>query len=176
MAVVENPAPIPARFVVQLLEVQKRQLGLLLGVLVVLVFGENMPCLRVQDAAKTQPRANAPQQTSQGQAKTVTCTVEISSKALSTSLAEALRLYRTGKLDDSAAAYNGIITSGGADRVLAYAGLARVYLRSATHSRLRVAGESERRFRQTSAGYGSQRNRDRQENRGQGWREENRRK
>ena len=120
---------MPARFVVQLLEVQKRQLGLWLGLLVVLVFSEAMPCLRAQDAAKTQPQPNAPQPTSQGQAKTVTCTVEISGKALSTSLAEALRLYRTGKFDDSAAAYNAIITSGGPDTVLAYAGLARVYLK-----------------------------------------------
>jgi tetratricopeptide (TPR) repeat protein len=120
---------MPARFVVQLLEVQKRQLRLWLGLLVVLVFSEAMPCLRAQDAAKTQPRANGQQPTSQGQAKTATCTVEISGKALSTSLAEALRLYRTGKLADSAAAYNAIITSGGPDTVLAYAGLARVYLK-----------------------------------------------
>ena len=120
---------MPARFVVQLLKVQKRQLGLWLGLLVVLMFSEAMPCLRAQDAAKTHPQPNAPQPTSQGQAKTVTCTVEISGKALSTSLAEALRLYRTGKLDDSAGAYNAIITSGGPDTVLAYAGLARVYLK-----------------------------------------------
>jgi tetratricopeptide (TPR) repeat protein/predicted aspartyl protease len=120
---------MPARFIVQLLEVQKRQLGLWLGLLVVLVFSEAMPCLRSQDSAKTQTRASAPQTTSQGQAKTLPCTVETSRKAVSTSLAEALRLYNTGKLDDAVGAYNAIITSGGPDAVLAYAGLARVYLK-----------------------------------------------
>jgi hypothetical protein len=51
----------------------------------------------------------------------VTCTVKAT--VLSVPLSEALRLYRTGKFDESAAAYNAIISTGGPDAVLAYAGL-----------------------------------------------------
>ena len=92
---------------------------------------------RAQDAAKAPA---APSNAQQGTAahsgapqkpQTVTCTVDISPKKFSPALTEALRLYRTGKFDDSATAYNAIISSasGGPDEVLAYTGLARVYLK-----------------------------------------------
>jgi len=81
-----------------------------------------------QDAAKPQPPAAA-QTPTQTQAQTVTCTVDTSPKTLSAPLADALHLYRTGKFDDAAAAYSVIAASGGPDAVLAYTGLARVYLK-----------------------------------------------
>jgi len=92
---------------------------------------------RAQDAAKTPATPNNQQQGAPAQSsapqkpQTVTCTVDISPKKFSPALTEALHLYRTGKFDDSAAAYNAIISSasGGPDEVLAYTGLARVYLK-----------------------------------------------
>ncbi len=89
-----------------------------------LALGAAPHSLRAQDAAK--PPAPPPTQT---QPATVTCTVDVSPKVLSPPLTEALRLYRTGKFDESVAAYNAIISSGGADTALAYTGLARVYLK-----------------------------------------------
>jgi tetratricopeptide (TPR) repeat protein/predicted aspartyl protease len=47
---------------------------------------------------------------------------------LSGPLAAAQKLYRTGKFDESIAAYNSIIATGVADTAAAYAGVARVYL------------------------------------------------
>jgi tetratricopeptide (TPR) repeat protein len=110
---------------------RKFRLRLWLGLLVTLTITTPASSLRAQDAAKTQQLpSNAQQQpNSQGQPKTVTCTVDLSPKVLSVPLAEALRLYRTGKFDDSVAAYNAIISVGSQDAVLAYTGLARVYLK-----------------------------------------------
>ena len=101
-----------------------RQVGLWLALLFALALSAFMPSLRAQDAAKTPTPPAA-----QSQTKTVTCTVDTSPKPISAPLAEALHLYRTGKFDDSAAAYNAIIASGGPDVVLAYTGLTRVYLK-----------------------------------------------
>ena len=92
---------------------------------------------RAQDAAKTPATPNNQQQGTPAQSgasqksQTVTCTVDISPKKFSPALIDALRLYRTGKFDESAAAYNAIISSGsgGPEEVLAYTGLARVYLK-----------------------------------------------
>ena len=91
---------------------------------------------RAQDAAKAPATPNNQQQGTPAQSgapqkpQNVTCTVDISPKKFSPALTEALHLYRRGKFDDSAAVYNAIIlsTSGGPDLVLAYTGLARVYL------------------------------------------------
>src|SRR6202046_323791 len=99
-----------------------RQIGLQLGLLLALALDAPTPSLRAQDASK-------PPQPAAAQSGTVTCTVELSPKPLSAPLAEALHLYRTGKFDDAVAAYNAIISSGGSDVVLAYTGLARVYLK-----------------------------------------------
>src|SRR5580704_14972450 len=85
--------------------------------------------VRAQDAAKTSPFQPAPQASSQQASKTVTCTVDTSPKTLSVPISHALHLYRTGKFDEAATAYNAIISAGGPDLVLAYTGLARVYLR-----------------------------------------------
>lgn len=112
-----------------------RQLGLRLGLLLALSLNASTPSLRAQDTAKSQqpPARDAakPPQPSAAppQSGTVTCTIEVSPKPLSAPLTEALHLYRTGKFDDAAAAYNAIISSGGPDLVLAYTGLARVYLK-----------------------------------------------
>ena len=92
---------------------------------------------RAQDAAKAPATPNNQQQGTPAQSsappksQTVTCSVDVSPKKFSPALTEALHLYRTGKFDDSAAAYNAIIASasGGSDEVLAYTGLARVYLK-----------------------------------------------
>jgi tetratricopeptide (TPR) repeat protein len=92
---------------------------------------------RGQDAARAPATPNNEQQGTSAQSsvsqksQTVTCTVDISPKKFSPAITEALHLYRTGKFDDSAAAYNAIISSasGGPDLVLAYTGLARVYLK-----------------------------------------------
>ena len=93
---------------------------------------------RAQDAAKAPATPNNQQQGTPAQSSSpqkpkssTTCTVDISPKKYSPALTEALRLYRTGRFDDSAAAYNAIISSasGGPDVVLAYIGLARVYLK-----------------------------------------------
>ena len=81
---------------------------------------QQAPSGPAQDTAKTQPATAA---------QTITCTVDTSPKPLSAPLADALHLYRTGKFDDAAAAYNAIAASGGPDAVLAYTGLARVYLK-----------------------------------------------
>src|SRR5271170_2258935 len=89
---------------------------------------QQAPSASAQDAAKPQPPAAA-QTPTQTQAQTVTCTVDTSPKTLSAPLADALHLYRTGKFDDAAAAYSVIAASGGPDAVLAYTGLARVYLK-----------------------------------------------
>jgi predicted aspartyl protease/Tfp pilus assembly protein PilF len=101
-----------------------RQLGFRFALIFALAFSASTPSLRAQEAPKTQPPAAARSQT-----KTITCTVGTSPKTLSAPLADALHLYRTGKFDDAAAAYNAIIASGGPDVVLAYTGLARVYLK-----------------------------------------------
>jgi len=81
-----------------------------------------------QVEAKTPQPQSAPQGSNQA-SNTVTCTVDASPKTYSASISNALHLYRTGKFDDAAAAYNAIISAGGSDLVLAYTGLARVYLR-----------------------------------------------
>jgi Flp pilus assembly protein TadD/predicted aspartyl protease len=101
-----------------------RQLGLRLVLLFALAFSAATLSSRAQDAAKTPQPVAAP-----AQASTITCTVDTSPKTLSAPLADALHLYRTGKFDDAATAYNAIIATGGPDVVLAYTGLARVYLR-----------------------------------------------
>jgi tetratricopeptide (TPR) repeat protein len=101
-----------------------RQLGLRLVLLFALAFSASTPSSRAQDAAKTPQPVAAP-----AQAGTITCTVDTSPKPLSAPLADALHLYRTAKFDDAARAYNAIIASGGPDTVLAYTGLARVYLK-----------------------------------------------
>jgi tetratricopeptide (TPR) repeat protein len=100
-----------------------RQVRVRLALLFALALIAPTPSLRAQDAAKTPPPA------AQSQPKTITCTIDTSPKLLSAPLAEALHLYRTGKFDDSVAAYNAIIASGAPDAVLAYTGLARVYLK-----------------------------------------------
>src|SRR5580700_6017068 len=73
------------------------------------------PVLRAQDATK------APQPAK------VTCSV--TTKVLSAPLRDALGLYRTGHFGESTAAYNAIVSATGPQTVLAYAGLARVYLK-----------------------------------------------
>src|SRR6202167_156230 len=83
------------------------------------------PPVRTQDVTKTPTPASNNQQAS----KTVTCTVDVSPKTLSAPIINALRLYRTGKFDEAAAAYSAIISAGGPDLVLAYIVLSRVYLR-----------------------------------------------
>jgi tetratricopeptide (TPR) repeat protein len=100
-----------------------RQLGLRLGLLLALALSASTPSLRAQDSPSAEP-SPAP-----AKSDTITCTVDISPKTLPAPLAEALHLYRTGKLDESAAAYNAVIASHGPDAVLAYTGLARVYLK-----------------------------------------------
>jgi predicted Zn-dependent protease len=111
------------------------QLGLRLGLLLALALNASTASLRAQDPAKSQPApaqdaAKPPQPSATpAQSGTVTCTVDVSPKPLSAPLAEALHLYRTGKFDDAVTAYNAIISSGGPDVVLAYTGLARVYLK-----------------------------------------------
>ena len=100
------------------------RLGLRFGLLLALASSVATISARAQDAAKPQqPPAT------QAQPRTVTCTVDVSPKALSVPIADALHLYRTGKFSDAVAAYNAIISSGGPDVTNAYAGLARVYLR-----------------------------------------------
>ncbi len=100
------------------------------------------PSVPAQDATKTpQPQA-APQASNQQASKTITCTVDTSPKALSAPIANALHLYRTGKFDEAAAAYNAIISGGGPDLVLAYTGLARVYLRQEKVSEALAAANS----------------------------------
>jgi tetratricopeptide (TPR) repeat protein len=93
---------------------------------------------RAQDAAKTPATPTNEQQGTPAQSSapqkpksSTTCTVDVSPKKYSPALTEALRLYRTGKFDESAAAYNSIISSGtgGPEEVLAYTGLTRVYLK-----------------------------------------------
>lgn len=81
-----------------------------------------------QVAAKT-PRPQAAPQESNGESNTVTCTVDGSPKTFRAPIANALHLYRTGKFDDAAAAYKTVISAGGPDLLLAYIGLARVYLK-----------------------------------------------
>jgi tetratricopeptide (TPR) repeat protein len=100
------------------------------------------PAVRAQNAAKT-PQAQPPPQTSiQQGSKTVTCTVDTSPKTFSAPIANALHLYRTGKFDEAAAAYNAVISAGGPDVVLAYTGLARVYLRQEKVSEAFAAANS----------------------------------
>ena len=58
-----------------------------------------------------------------------TCVVTDDSAApLSAPMAEALKLYRKGKVDEAIAAYNAILPAGGAEAAAAYAGIARAYL------------------------------------------------
>ncbi|MGB8524872.1 MAG: aspartyl protease family protein [Candidatus Acidiferrales bacterium] len=115
-----------------------RQVGLRLGLLIALALNASAPSLQPQEAEKAQQAPGAPAQdaakpqppaAAQTQTQTVTCTVDTSPKPLSAPLADALHLYRTGKFDAAAAAYNAIAASGGSDAVLAYTGLARVYLK-----------------------------------------------
>jgi tetratricopeptide (TPR) repeat protein len=87
------------------------------------------PSVSAQGAAKTSQPQSAPQTSNQQASKAITCTVDVSPKTLSAPIANALHLYRTGKFDDAAAAYKAIISADGPDLVLAYTGLARVYLR-----------------------------------------------
>lgn len=100
-----------------------RLLGLRLGLLLALALSASAPSLRAQDSPDAQP-SPAP-----AKPDTITCSVDLSPKTLPPPLAEALHLYRTGKLDESAAAYNAVIASHSSDAVLAYTGLARVYLK-----------------------------------------------
>ncbi len=123
-----------------------RQVGLRLGLLFTFALSASAPPLHPRGAEKTQQASSAPAQDgakpqppppgqiqappgAQTQMQTITCTVDTSPKPLSAPLANALRLYRTGKFDDAAAAYNAIIASGGPEVVLAYTGLTRVYLK-----------------------------------------------
>ena len=100
------------------------RLGLRLGLLLALASNAPVISARAQGAAKPQqPPAT------QAQPRTVTCTVDVSPKTLSAPLGDALHLYRTGKFEAAVATYNAIISSGGADMVLAYTGLARAYLK-----------------------------------------------
>jgi tetratricopeptide (TPR) repeat protein/predicted aspartyl protease len=94
--------------------------------LVAVTIATSAPWLLAQDAAKTQQPASKAQPQPTQPAK-VTCPV--TAQVLSAPLSEALRLYRTGKFAESAAAYNAIISTGGPDAVLAYAGVTRVYLK-----------------------------------------------
>jgi tetratricopeptide (TPR) repeat protein len=87
------------------------------------------PAVYAQQASKNQqPNAQQPPN-SQQTPQRINCTVDVSPKTLSPGLAEALHLYRTGKFNDAATAYTSIISAGGPDVVLAYTGLARVYLK-----------------------------------------------
>jgi tetratricopeptide (TPR) repeat protein len=103
----------------------------------VLSVGALMAPTRAQDVARApttpnyQQQGTAEQSSAPQKSQSVTCTVDISPKKVSPALTEALHLYRTGKFDDSAAAYNAIISaaSSGPDAVLAYTGLARVFLK-----------------------------------------------
>jgi predicted Zn-dependent protease len=126
------------RFDTLFVEVRMRQVGLRLGLLFALALSASAPSLHPQEAEKPQQAPSVPAQDSakaqpppatQTQARSITCTVDTSPKVLSAPLADALHLYRTGKFDDAAAAYNAIAASGGPDAVLAYTGLARVYLK-----------------------------------------------
>ena len=105
------------------------------SLLFALAFNLFATSLRAQDAAKSQQQpAQDAVKTQQPaavrpQSGTVTCTVDTSPKPVSAPLAEALHFYRTGKFAEAVAAYNAIISSGGPDTVLAYTGLARVYLK-----------------------------------------------
>jgi tetratricopeptide (TPR) repeat protein len=57
------------------------------------------------------------------------CTVSAeTAPSLTAPMAAALKLYRTGKIDDAITAYNAILPAGGSEAAAAYAGLARVYL------------------------------------------------
>jgi tetratricopeptide (TPR) repeat protein len=87
------------------------------------------PSVPAQGAAKTPQSQSAPPASNQQASKTVTCTVDNSPKTFSAPISNALHLYRTGKFDEAATAYNALISAGGPDLVLAYTGLARVYLR-----------------------------------------------
>jgi tetratricopeptide (TPR) repeat protein len=100
------------------------RLGLWIGLLLALASIAPAISARAQDAAKPQPPP-----ATQAQPRTVTCTVDVSAKTLSAPIADALHLYRTGKFEAAVAAYKAIISSGGADVVLAYTGLARAYLK-----------------------------------------------
>jgi tetratricopeptide (TPR) repeat protein len=101
-----------------------RQVSFLFALLCAFACSFSTPSLRAQDAAKPQQPASTP-----AQSGTITCTVDVTPKPLSPALADALHLYRTGKFPDAVTAYNAIISSGGPDVVLAYTGLARVYLK-----------------------------------------------
>ncbi len=74
-------------------------------------------------------QSTAQQSNGQQASNIVSCTVDVSPKTFSAPIANALHLYRTGKFGDAAAAYNTIISAGSPDLVLAYIGLARVYLK-----------------------------------------------
>ncbi len=100
------------------------------------------PSVPAQEAAKTSRPQSAPPAGNQQASKTVTCTVDTSTKTFSAPIANALHLYRTGKFDEAAAAYNAIISAGGPDPVLAYTGLARVYLRQEKVSEALAAANS----------------------------------
>jgi tetratricopeptide (TPR) repeat protein len=77
-------------------------------------------------ASTASPAPQAPAQ----KPGSVTCAINAqTAPPLSAPLAAARDLYRTGKFDESIAAYNAIIPSGGAEAAAAYAGLARVYLK-----------------------------------------------
>jgi tetratricopeptide (TPR) repeat protein len=110
-----------------------RHLGTRLSLAILLAFLAAItvalaPPVSAQSAAKTPQAQPAPQTSNQQAPKNVTCTVDVSPKTLSASIANALHLYRTGKFDEAASAYNAVISAGGTDLVLAYTGLARVYL------------------------------------------------
>jgi tetratricopeptide (TPR) repeat protein len=81
--------------------------------------------------AGTQPNA-APAAASLGSSKSGSTLCAVTSDTappLSSPMAAALKLYRTGKLDQAIAAYNEIAAStNGSEAAAAYAGLARVYL------------------------------------------------
>jgi tetratricopeptide (TPR) repeat protein len=100
------------------------------------------PSVPAQSTVKTPQSQSAPPASNQQASKTVTCTVDTSPQTFSAPLSNALHLYRTGKFDEAATAYNAIISAGGPDRVLAYTGLARVYLRQEKVSEAFAAANS----------------------------------
>jgi tetratricopeptide (TPR) repeat protein len=100
------------------------------------------PSVPAQSTAKTPQSQSAPPASNRQASKTVTCTVDTSPKTFSAPLSNALHLYRTGKFDEAATAYNAIISAGGPDLVLAYTGLARVYLRQEKVSEAFAAANS----------------------------------
>jgi tetratricopeptide (TPR) repeat protein len=78
------------------------------------------PPAEAQATAAPAPQANS---------DLVTCPANLTAPPLSAPLAAAQELYRTGKFEEALAAYKPIAEAGGADGAVAYAGIARIYLR-----------------------------------------------